>query len=178
MEVATQILPLDTAQLQQRLEQAQAHLAPLEQRHEQLRRRVAWQRSAFKWGGLALLSAHFGIFFRLTFWELSWDVMEPVAFLVSSFSGIIMYAWFMRTSSEFSWSDAEQRMVSRWEERAFRKANFDSQQYAKLRREVQRYSEMLEAQQQLQQEREQQQPPLDGGDGPEEERPLDTKQAS
>ena len=64
------------------------------------------------------------------------------------------------------------------QERAFRKAKFDSQQYAKLRREVQRYSEMLQAQQQLQQEREQQQQQMEGGAGPDEEGPLDPKQGA
>jgi calcium uniporter protein, mitochondrial len=30
------------------------------------------------WVGLGLMSAQFGVLARLTWWEYSWDIMEPV----------------------------------------------------------------------------------------------------
>ena len=36
------------------------------------------------WGGLLSTCAVWGICFRLTFWELSWDVMEPVTYFIGS----------------------------------------------------------------------------------------------
>jgi hypothetical protein len=42
---------------------------------------------------------------------------EPVAFLVSTFGGILAYTWFMRTNGNFTWSAAQQRFVSNWEVR-------------------------------------------------------------
>lgn len=32
----------------------------------------------FKWGGLFLLSAQLGFVARLTWFEYSWDIMEPI----------------------------------------------------------------------------------------------------
>jgi len=36
------------------------------------------------WCGLGLVATQTLGFMRLTFWELSWDVMEPVCFYVTS----------------------------------------------------------------------------------------------
>ncbi len=43
------------------------------------------------------------------------------------------------------------------QDRALKKAKFDQQRYLRLQREVQRYSEMLQAQQRLQPQQQQQQ---------------------
>ncbi|KAB1670520.1 hypothetical protein ES319_1Z160000v1 [Gossypium barbadense] len=32
------------------------------------------------WTGLGLAVGQVGLFFRLTFWEFSWDVMEPITY--------------------------------------------------------------------------------------------------
>ena len=47
------------------------------------------------YGGLALLLLQWGVFFRLTFFELSWDVIEPVTYFVTSAFGIGAYAYFL-----------------------------------------------------------------------------------
>ena len=39
------------------------------------------------WGGLAGVMAVWGVCFRLTFWELSWDVMEPITYFIGSGTG-------------------------------------------------------------------------------------------
>jgi len=41
------------------------------------------------WAGLGYLILQTAGFMRLTFWELSWDVMEPICFYVTS----ILYGW-------------------------------------------------------------------------------------
>jgi hypothetical protein len=56
--------------------------------------------SLFTWLGLAGLVAHWAAFARLTYWELSWDVMEPAAFLVSQLWVVIAYVYFMFTRME------------------------------------------------------------------------------
>lgn len=66
---------MDRGTLEARLEAARAALAPLEAQRSALERRVALRRGAFKWGGLSLLAGHLALFTRLTYWELSWDVM-------------------------------------------------------------------------------------------------------
>ena len=43
------------------------------------------------WGGLAGVMAVWGVCFRLTFWELSWDVMEPITYFIGSGTGKCLY---------------------------------------------------------------------------------------
>ncbi len=47
------------------------------------------------WAGLALLLVQWSLFLRLTFWELSWDVMEPISYFFSSLWGIVAYCYFL-----------------------------------------------------------------------------------
>lgn len=37
----------------------------------------------FKWGGLFLLSAQLGFVARLTWFEYSWDIMEPITWCLT-----------------------------------------------------------------------------------------------
>ena len=39
------------------------------------------------WGGLAGVMGVWAVCFRLTFWELSWDVMEPITYFIGSGTG-------------------------------------------------------------------------------------------
>ena len=64
----------------------------------------------FTWLGLAGLVAHWAAFARLTYWELSWDVMEPAAFLVSQLWVVVAYVYFMFTRMDYSYEDMEKRV--------------------------------------------------------------------
>jgi hypothetical protein len=44
-------------------------------------------------------------FAYLTWWELSWDVMEPVAYMLSLFYSLIAYMYFLWTRSYFEQKD-------------------------------------------------------------------------
>lgn len=49
------------------------------------------------WGGLAYMATQFGILARLTWWEYSWDIMEPVTYFITYGSAMAMYAYFVIT---------------------------------------------------------------------------------
>lgn len=59
---------------------------------------VAGRRSnALAWVGLGLMSVQFGILARLTWWEYSWDIMEPVTYFVTYGTAMAAYAYFVLT---------------------------------------------------------------------------------
>jgi hypothetical protein len=49
------------------------------------------------WVGLALMGVQFGFLARLTWWEYSWDIMEPVTYFITYGTTIAMYAYFVLT---------------------------------------------------------------------------------
>lgn len=53
-----------------------------------MRNKIVCRRSNLVlWFGLAGVMAVWGVCFRLTFWELSWDVMEPITYFIGSGTG-------------------------------------------------------------------------------------------
>lgn len=56
-------------------------------------RRTTW----VLWGGMAYMATQFGILARLTWWEYSWDIMEPVTYFITYGTAMAMYAYFVLT---------------------------------------------------------------------------------
>ncbi|XP_074562187.1 calcium uniporter protein 2, mitochondrial-like [Curcuma longa] len=88
------------------------------------------------WAGLALLAAQTAGFMRLTFWELSWDVMEPVCFYVTSLYFMLGYAFFLRTSRDPSFEGFFQSRLDAKRNRLMKKRNFDVGRFNELKREI------------------------------------------
>jgi calcium uniporter protein, mitochondrial len=79
-DIVIRALPDTVAEANARIEEISAQLAPLEVQRAQIDRQARLWRGLVAWSGLGLMIAQFAIFARLTYWELSWDVMEPVSY--------------------------------------------------------------------------------------------------
>ncbi|KAK6938784.1 Calcium uniporter protein, C-terminal [Dillenia turbinata] len=75
-------------------------------------------------------------FMRLTFWELSWDVMEPICFFVASLHFVAGYAFFLRTSKEPSFEGFFQRRFRSKQEKLMKLHGFDVKKYNDLCRQT------------------------------------------
>ncbi|KAL2471790.1 Calcium uniporter protein 4 [Abeliophyllum distichum] len=71
-------------------------------------------------------------FMRLTFWELSWDVMEPICFFVTSAHFAFAYAFFLRTSNEPSFNGYFQSRFKVRQKKLMHIYNFDLERYNQL----------------------------------------------
>ncbi|ESW32779.1 hypothetical protein PHAVU_001G016400, partial [Phaseolus vulgaris] len=71
-------------------------------------------------------------FMRLTFWELSWDVMEPICFFVTSFGFALAYLFFLRTSIEPSFQGFFAHRFRINQKRLMKTHNFDMNRYNEL----------------------------------------------
>lgn len=83
--------------------------------------------------GLGFLVAQTLGFMRLTFWELSWDVMEPICFFVTSLHFAMAYGFFLRTSTEPSFEGFFQRRFKAKQKKLMKVHNFDIEKYNQLR---------------------------------------------
>ncbi|XP_066383378.1 calcium uniporter protein 2, mitochondrial-like [Miscanthus floridulus] len=86
------------------------------------------------WCGLAYLVVQTAGFMRLTFWELSWDVMEPICFYVTSMYFMAGYAFFLRTKKEPSFEGFFESRFAAKQKRVMRARGFDLSRYEELRR--------------------------------------------
>ncbi|XP_061375297.1 calcium uniporter protein 4, mitochondrial-like [Gastrolobium bilobum] len=84
--------------------------------------------------GLGFLMVQTLGFMRLTFWELSWDVMEPICFFVTSIHFALAYLFFMRTSTEPTFQGYFYRRFKAKQERLMKTYNFDIHRYNELYR--------------------------------------------
>ncbi|KAI3462817.1 hypothetical protein Pfo_019480 [Paulownia fortunei] len=86
------------------------------------------------WCGLGCLVVQTAAFIRLTFWELSWDVMEPICYYVTSMYFMGGYAFFLRTSKDPSFEGFFQSRSSAKQKRLMKAQNFDVERYIELKK--------------------------------------------
>lgn len=86
------------------------------------------------WFGLGCLVIQTTAFMRFTFWDLTWDVMEPICFYLTSAYFMATYFFFLKTSKEPSFQGFFQARFSTKQKRLMKLYNFDLQRYNELRR--------------------------------------------
>ena len=98
--------------------------------------RAARRSNAIVFGGLVLLCAQLATFVRLTYVELSWDVMEPISYFVGVFNAILLYVYFMVNQRDFSFDDWSKRMRAHFRRQNIERARVDAARYAALARRL------------------------------------------
>ncbi|CAN8264074.1 unnamed protein product [Cochlearia groenlandica] len=115
----------DDADTRQELEQLEIIKSEIDKRADDLVRRELW-------AGLGFIMAQTIGLFRLTFWELSWDVMEPICYCATSTYFMAAYAFFLRTSKEPSFQAFYQSRFDSKQTRLFQMLDFDINRFLKL----------------------------------------------
>lgn len=97
--------------LQARLEEVKVQLEPMEKVRLELHDRAIRRGRVLSWVGLGLMGLQFGFLARLTWWEYSWDIMEPVTYFVTCGTAMAMYAYHVLTIQDYAYPDAHDREV-------------------------------------------------------------------
>jgi hypothetical protein len=113
-------------------DQRRLELMALAQKKQEIDLKAHRQMRVVLWFGLVALTLQVLVFFRLTFWELSWDVMEPIAFFATAGGLICGYTYFLITSRDPSYQDFMQRLYHSRQRKLFRKQNFDIKRFKEL----------------------------------------------
>ncbi|CAN1163749.1 Calcium uniporter protein 4, mitochondrial [Linum perenne] len=82
--------------------------------------------------GMGFLAAQTLGFMRLTFWELSWDVMEPICFFATSLYFGLAYTFFLRTSTEPTFEGYFRHRFHVKQSKLMKLHEFDLQKYDQL----------------------------------------------
>ncbi|XP_036403394.1 calcium uniporter protein, mitochondrial [Megalops cyprinoides] len=116
-----------------RLEDLNSQLRPLEKVKEELSRKAERRTTWVLWGGMAYMATQFGILARLTWWEYSWDIMEPVTYFITYGTAMAMYAYFVLTRQEYIYPDARDRQFLLFFHKGVKRTRFDIEKYNKLK---------------------------------------------
>ncbi|XP_021761836.1 calcium uniporter protein 6, mitochondrial-like [Chenopodium quinoa] len=108
-------------------------LQRLQERKEEIDRKAHRQVRLMLWSGLGVAILQVGLFFRLTFWEFSWDVMEPIAFFTTATGLVIGYGYFMITSKDPTYQDLMKTLFLSRQRKLFKKYQFDIDRFIELR---------------------------------------------
>ncbi|CAI9107206.1 OLC1v1006511C1 [Oldenlandia corymbosa var. corymbosa] len=106
----------------------------LQEKKEQIDKLAHKQVRCILWTGLGLAVIQVGLFFRLTFWEFSWDVMEPIAFFTTATGIVIGYAYFLFTSRDPTYQDFMKRLFLSRQRKLIKKFNFDIEKFKELQK--------------------------------------------
>jgi len=118
------------------LEELKKELEPLEEQRAEIVSHAEQRTSTITWLGLGLMSIQFGILARLTWWEYSWDIMEPVTYFVTYGTAIAGYAYFVMTRQEFLYPDAKDRQRLLTFHKKARKHRWDVERYNTLTQSI------------------------------------------
>ncbi|XP_054606159.2 calcium uniporter protein, mitochondrial isoform X2 [Nothobranchius furzeri] len=119
-----------------RLEDLNSQLRPLEKVREELSRKAERRTTWVLWGGMAYMATQFGILARLTWWEYSWDIMEPVTYFITYGTAMAMYAYFVLTRQEYVYPDARDRQYLLFFHKGVKRTRFDVDKYNKLKDDI------------------------------------------
>ncbi|XP_046859005.1 calcium uniporter protein, mitochondrial-like isoform X2 [Xenia sp. Carnegie-2017] len=131
-------------QLIEELEKVQSELEPLEQQRIELEKGIESRTNMLVWGGLAFMAVQFGFLARLTWWEYSWDIMEPVTYFVTYGTSMAFYAYFVLTRQEFMYPEARNRQFLISFHKKAKRRGFDVEKYNHLREMTTKLEAQLE----------------------------------
>ncbi|XP_020247194.1 calcium uniporter protein 2, mitochondrial-like isoform X2 [Asparagus officinalis] len=86
------------------------------------------------WCGLGFMLIQTIGLMRLTFWELSWDVMEPICFYLTSMYFLAGYGFFLRTSREPSFESFFQSRFDAKQKKLMKAYSFDLNRFNELKK--------------------------------------------
>ncbi|XP_055484091.1 calcium uniporter regulatory subunit MCUb, mitochondrial isoform X2 [Psammomys obesus] len=119
-------------------------LRPLEQVRAQIEARSEAKTSGLLWAGLALLSVQGGALAWLTWWEYSWDIMEPVTFFLTFANSMVFFAYFIVTRQNYTYSCVRSRQFLHFFHRKSQQQRFYVEEYNRLKEELAEATESLE----------------------------------
>ncbi|XP_008796724.2 calcium uniporter protein 2, mitochondrial-like [Phoenix dactylifera] len=108
-------------------------LREMEEKKAEIDRKAVARVRRELWCGLGFLVMQTVGFMRLTFWELSWDVMEPICFYVTSVYFMAGYFFFLRTSKDPSFEGFFENRFAAKQKRLMKVCNFDLHRFNELR---------------------------------------------
>ncbi|XGW26288.1 hypothetical protein V3C99_007144, partial [Haemonchus contortus] len=127
----------------QQLEKAETELRPLHEMKLNIERECDAHADRIMWAGFAAMGVQTGLFARLTWWEYSWDIMEPVTYFATYATVVATFGYYLYTRQSFEYPNARERLFTKQFYKRALKHGFDIEKYNKLVTEVEEVRRQL-----------------------------------
>eukprot|EP00096_Caligus_rogercresseyi_P000410 TRINITY_DN10852_c0_g1_i1.p1 TRINITY_DN10852_c0_g1~~TRINITY_DN10852_c0_g1_i1.p1 ORF type:complete len:314 (-),score=89.76 TRINITY_DN10852_c0_g1_i1:551-1492(-) len=114
------------------LEAPKQELALLEPEYSIIAEKASRLTERYLYYFLLLPAFQFGFLARLTWFEYSWDIMEPVTYFVTAFSGLLCLKYFIMTKNEYQVPSFEERIYLIHFHKQAARVGFDVKRYIDL----------------------------------------------
>ncbi|KAI8989238.1 hypothetical protein BD414DRAFT_330327 [Trametes punicea] len=118
--------------LRRRLAVVEKELAHMEELKKQCDEEAHRGARRMALGGFGILVMYWGVVARLTFWDLGWDIMEPITYLSGLSTVILGYMWFLLRGREVSYSSVLHHSVSARREALYKARGLDIDRWLEL----------------------------------------------
>lgn len=123
-------------QIARELEVLKTSIEPLEQTREKLSLDAKKHTNRMVWLGLGLMGIQAGVMARLTWFDYSWDIVEPISYFVSYSAIVGTYAYFVLTRKEYDYASATDRIFLRNFHKNAVKNNLDVSKYNEMKNTI------------------------------------------
>jgi len=119
------------------LNNLKSEIGPLTKIRNELLQKADRRSQIFVWTVFFALCGQFLLFARFTWWDFSWDVMEPVTYFTSVVEGAIAgYAYYLFTREEYTNMGFREILMRKFFKRLASRNNFDIQHYENLKKKI------------------------------------------
>ncbi|CAJ0936524.1 unnamed protein product, partial [Mesorhabditis belari] len=118
--------------LQERLEETEEELKPLQEAKELIECECRTHSERLMITGFAAMGIQTGIFARLTWWDFSWDIIEPCTYFATYSTIIATFGYYLYTKQPFEYQQAQERIFSKQFYKRAAKHNLNINRYNEL----------------------------------------------
>lgn len=129
-------LKLQAEATQAEIRQLKEEVAPLKDVRQEMERKAARRANTIVFAGLGYCVLQFLAIGRLTWWELSWDIMEPVTYMLTFGTALIGYTYFVLTGSEYTYEGLKKTLRERKLTKLIRRSGFDEEKFKRLQHTI------------------------------------------
>ncbi|KYQ89662.1 hypothetical protein DLAC_09627 [Tieghemostelium lacteum] len=114
------------------IDRLKSKLAPLQVKKDVIDKKASRRAHTIIYTGLGYCFVQAAILGRLTWWDLSWDIIEPVSYFLTFGSVLFGYCYFSFTKTEFTYEALTHRLFSKKQAKLFKRTDFPILEYTRL----------------------------------------------
>jgi hypothetical protein len=115
-----------------------AEFETMKENYEVARRRAESRSRTIVSSGLIVLCLQLAVFVRLTYYEFSWDVMEPLSYFVGLANAIMVYVYYLWNRRDFSFEAWQNSLEGKYADNHLKRSGFDLDRYIALSKRLRR----------------------------------------